>query len=419
MDRGPVLLTGATGFVGVELLARYLERTERHVVCLVRAADDAAADLRLRAALAPVLEDAEAYAHRFTAVPADLEAPGLGLPVARREALAEAITEVVHSAASVSFTLGLEESRAINVGGTRRMLELAELAAARGGLRRFAYVSTAYVAGTHRGTFGEDDLDTGQGFHNAYEQTKHEAETLVRAHRERLPIQVFRPSIVVGEEDTGWTPAFNVIYWPLRAFSKGAYAALPLRRRSPVDVVPVSYVADAILALTTVGEAGETYTLAAGPEAATVGEMMALGAAAFDRRPPRAIPPRLYRRLIHPLLLRRAGTARRSVLERSEVFFPYFAMPVRFGTERACARLAPLGIAPPPLASYFERLVAYAVQARWGKVAVPRFAVGSPDGTAPVRPGGRFHRHTLGGQPARGVRAGSGDPAGAHAGARS
>ena len=46
-----VLLTGATGFVGMELLARYLERTDREVVALVRASDDAAADERLRATL--------------------------------------------------------------------------------------------------------------------------------------------------------------------------------------------------------------------------------------------------------------------------------------------------------------------------------------------------------------------------------
>ncbi len=42
-SEGAVLLTGATGFVGMELMARYLERTERPIVALVRATDDAAA----------------------------------------------------------------------------------------------------------------------------------------------------------------------------------------------------------------------------------------------------------------------------------------------------------------------------------------------------------------------------------------
>ena len=34
------MLTGATGFVGMELLARFLESSDRHIVALVRAADD-------------------------------------------------------------------------------------------------------------------------------------------------------------------------------------------------------------------------------------------------------------------------------------------------------------------------------------------------------------------------------------------
>ena len=44
---GGVLLTGATGFVGMELLCRYLERGDRHVYALVRAGDAAEADARL------------------------------------------------------------------------------------------------------------------------------------------------------------------------------------------------------------------------------------------------------------------------------------------------------------------------------------------------------------------------------------
>ena len=36
-----ILLTGATGFLGMEVLARLLERTDHEVLCLVRAPDDA------------------------------------------------------------------------------------------------------------------------------------------------------------------------------------------------------------------------------------------------------------------------------------------------------------------------------------------------------------------------------------------
>jgi thioester reductase-like protein len=370
----PLLLTGATGFVGMELLARYLERTERRIYALVRARDDDEADARLRAAVSRVLPDASMYGDRVVAVRGDVTEPGLGLDTKRRDELAEEVGEIVHAAASVSFTLSLAESRAINVEGTRRMLELAQLAMLRGrGLRRFSYVSTAYVAGDRRGLFGEDDLDVGQGFRNPYEQSKFEAETLVRRHMAALPIQVFRPSIVVGEEDSGWTPAFNVIYWPLRAFSRGAYAALPAKVSSPVDVVSITYVADAIFELSrhAVG-AGETYNLAAGPVATTVGELLDLSSSYFEQRAPTAIPPSLYKRLIHPLMLRRAAPARRTALERSEVFFPYFAMRVRYDTEHARARLEPEGIAVTPLRHYFDRLMDHAVSVRWGRTQASR-----------------------------------------------
>ena len=108
------------------------------------------------------------------------------------------------------------------------MLEFAELCQASGaGLRRFTYLSTAYVAGEHSGTFSEDDLDVGQRFRNPYERSKFEAEGIVKRWRSRMPVTVVRPSIVVGEQDSGWTPSFNVIYWPLRAFSRGAYRVHP------------------------------------------------------------------------------------------------------------------------------------------------------------------------------------------------
>ena len=42
-SHGRVFLTGATGFVGMEVLVRYLERGSRPVTCLVRADSDEAA----------------------------------------------------------------------------------------------------------------------------------------------------------------------------------------------------------------------------------------------------------------------------------------------------------------------------------------------------------------------------------------
>ncbi|HWD65847.1 MAG TPA: SDR family oxidoreductase, partial [Solirubrobacteraceae bacterium] len=222
-----VLLTGATGFLGVEVLARYLEQDTRNVIALVRAADDSAAQQRIDDTLAGALGEAAGdYAGRVQAVAADVARPGLGLPPARVRELAERSGTVVHCAASVSFALPLSCAREVNVGGTSEMIAFAEAAMERGGLDRYVQISTAFVAGTHAGRFSERDLYLGQDFRNPYEQSKCEAELLIRA-AQRLPVTVLRPSIVVGDRRTGWTAAFNVIYWPLRAFAKGLLGTVP------------------------------------------------------------------------------------------------------------------------------------------------------------------------------------------------
>jgi thioester reductase-like protein len=373
---GAVLLTGATGFVGMEVLARYVERTDRELYVLIRARDDDEAEARLRSTMGTLYGSETAHSGRVTAVAADIERDGLGLAAGRRASLAARVRDIVHSAASVSFSLPLDESRNINVGGTRRLLDFAHEAQAQGGLTRFAYVSTAYVAGTHEGQFREDQLDIGQEFRNAYERSKFEAETLVRAEADRLPLQIFRPSIIVGEQATGWTASFNVLYAPLKAFARGALRVLPAHRSSPVDVVPVDYVADAIFALTTapVESRAETFQLVAGREATTVGRLAALGARHFGSRPPRVLAPGLYRRLVHPLLVRGLPRRSRRALARSEVFFPYFTMRVAFDDRVARARLDRHGIRVRSVERYLGRLIAFAQEADWGRREVSRAA---------------------------------------------
>jgi long-chain acyl-CoA synthetase len=344
---GDLLLTGATGFVGQELLDRLLARGDRQVHALVRAEDDRAAALRLP------------EHRRLSAWAADIERPGLGLDPRRYDALAERVSTVIHCAASVSFSLGLEESRRVNVAGTVRKVELAERCAERGGLERLSYVSTAYVAGAHRGVFDEDCLEVGQRFRNPYERSKFEAELLLRERAAGLPVQVLRPSIVVGDSRTGWTSSFNVLYPPLRAFARGAIPALPARRSSPVDIVPVDYVADSVDQLARSGPDG-TFHLVAGRNATTVGRMIELAASRFGRPAPPVFPPPLYRRIVHPLMRRRGGDG----LRRMEVYFPYFSMRVRF----AARRHPPA----PPVEGYFDRLLDFAERARWGRRTVER-----------------------------------------------
>jgi thioester reductase-like protein len=361
-----VLLTGTTGFVGMELLARYLERGERRIVTLVRAASDEAAQARMEAVLANLFGSrAGVHRGRVEAFAADLTAPGLGLEPGIRERLACRVSTIVHSAASVSFTLPLEQAREINVEGTRRVLEFAELARACGGLRRYGHISTAYVAGNHAGSFAERDLELGQAFHNSYERSKFESEQLVRSHGE-LPSTILRPSIVVGDSKSGWTAAFNVLYWPLRAFARGLFTAVPAIPSAPVDVVPVDYVADAIHSLCeSDGGIGETYHLTAGPEASTMGEIAQLASRYFRLPLPKVVPPAEFATL-------KRSAAENSALDASRAYFPYFSIGTVFDQAATCARLDPEGIKVSPLGEYMERLLDFATRSRWGKRPIAR-----------------------------------------------
>ena len=77
----------------------------------------------------------------------------------------------------------------------------------------------------------ESEINTGQTFRNPYEESKCEAETLVAgAHAKgRIVARVYRPSIVIGDSDTGRATHFHGVY----AFIRGLFtAALRLRRKS-------------------------------------------------------------------------------------------------------------------------------------------------------------------------------------------
>jgi thioester reductase-like protein len=393
-QRGALFITGITGFVGMEVLARWLERSDRKIYALVRAKDDEGAAERLRAVLATSFGNPNAHRGRVVALPGDIQQDCLGLDSARLDEIAAVVTGVIHSAASVSFALGVEESRAINVDGTRRMLDFADRCQARGGLERFTYVSTAYVAGEHAGPFTEDDYDVGQKFRNPYERSKWESEGNVRRAAERLPVQVIRPSIVVGEQASGWTAAFNVMYGPIRAFSTGAYKVAPMNMGAPIDIVPIDYVADGIFELTCHGPE-RTFHLVAADKASTIGRLAKLSSEHFNRPLPWVVPGGVYK-AVYPLMHSIAKGKQRVALEHTQVFMPYLSMKVRFKSDITRARLEPAGVTLERVDEYFPRLLDFAEAAEWGKRPLPhprstwRWSepLPEPDGGAPASAAG-------------------------------
>ena len=346
-----ILLTGGTGFLGMELIARLLEEDEGpEVILAVRACDGAEAQRRIEGLLAQLYEEPPVAAGRLRAVAAELTVAGMGLlPRDRREVVAT-VDRVVHCAASISFTLPLEEARAINVAGTRSVLDLAREIH---GIERFVHVSTAYVAGRLEGCFDESDLDGDQEFRNTYERTKFEAEQLVTA-ADDLPTVTVRPSIVVGEADSGWTSAFNVIYWPLQAFARGLLDELPADPEGIVDVVSVDHVTGVLAHALLAGEVSGTLHAVSGSQAPRVCDLVAWASDILGRPAPALVSPRL----IGP---DRPGAE----------FAAYFDVRANFDDHRTQAQT---GLIAPPPGQVLDAILDYAQLTRWGKRPLTRQA---------------------------------------------
>lgn len=362
-----ILITGATGFLGREIVFHELmvEPTAR-LTLLIRGKSEDDARARGDALLESGLTgDALAAARqRVTVVRADLEQERFGLDEAAYARLAGEVTHVIHGAASVSFTLPLEEARAINVDGTRRVLDLARAANA-----RTDYIGTAYVAGERDGLALESELDVGQTFRNTYEQTKMEAEKLVRERCAVQPIAIFRPSIIVGDSTTGRTSSFKVLYWPLKAFARGFAVVVPGREETRVDIVPSDYVVRAIGHIRKdPASIGRTYHLAAGPErSSSLGELTTLASEFFHVRRPWFVSPSKFIRYVRPLIDRFAFGKTRHVLLTARVYTPYLSLRLLFDTTNARAALEGTDIGVPPVRDYFDTLFRYAVDTDWGK----------------------------------------------------
>lgn len=361
-DPDTILLTGATGQVGAALLTRLLRPKGDRVLALVRARDEGHLGAR-RAELLRLCGGAEA-ASRLLVLRGDVTEPALGLSDADRVRVATETTSIVHSAASVRFDLPLTAARKENVETVARLLDFAGDLHGRGRLRRFDHISTAYVAGDRLDRPREDEGNIGQGFRNTYEQSKLEAEDLVRAAMaEGLPATIHRPSIIVGDSVTGATRAFNVLYWPLKLYARGWWRLFPGSPQTRVDVVPVDWVADTLVALrNTPASVGRTIHLAAGDAAPTVGALEARVRAAVQGPPLRYVHAILYRRFIRPLLFPLRLTRRgRAIFQGGQHYLPYLAGNPLFDTSNLDQLLGPQGAAPSPLL-YFDTILRFAVE---------------------------------------------------------
>lgn len=290
---------------------------------------------------------------RVNLVEGDAAAMDFGLSGAELAAIAPEIDRI-HHMAQVSY-LGADRKLAerVNVGGAREMLEVAALCKS---LKCAVFHSTSHVSGDRTGLVLEGELEKGQEFRNVVEETLARAEKMMRAAMTRLPICVVRPTVVVGDSQTGEVdreggPYFLIL---LIVTSPPDFPLpLPGRPDSSLHLVPVDYYVRAACALGRDARApGRTFHVG-DPAPLTAKRVFELIASAGGRRTPRAfIPANLTK-----ALLRTPGIDRLAKSPRA--FLDALATPVSYSFANTSELLADTDVRCPPLESYVEGLVEY------------------------------------------------------------
>jgi nucleoside-diphosphate-sugar epimerase len=228
------------------------------------------------------------------------------------------------------------------------------------------------VAGERAELVRESELDVGQSYRNTYEQTKAEAEALVRSRMGSLPGVILRPSIIVGDSRTGATSSFKMMYWPLKIYARRLWRTVPGYPDAVLDIVPVDFVATSVTRLLFDEAAlGSTVHLCAGPRGSATIEQIAQRAMGYFHVPePRYVDPKFFFAAIRPLLFLALWGRKRRVLRDGRAYRDYFTMRMQFDTTNAERLLEPAGISPPPVLDYLDRLFHYCVASDWGRKPV-------------------------------------------------
>ncbi|WP_103500309.1 SDR family oxidoreductase [Streptomyces sp. SM14] len=252
--RPVVLLTGASGVVGQSLLREVGE-------------------VELLAATRGPVEPGRAA----RVVRCDVSLPLLGLEPPAYRALAAEVDVVVHSAGLTEWGRPDEEYVPVNIEGTRRVAEFAELAGA-----PVHFMSTAFVAALlpgAGGTLSETNVTA------PYVRSKLLAERVLADSG--VPHTVFRPTNLIGDSLTGWTSRGQIVQLISDWICRGRAPFIPVHEGNRIDVVPQDLLSKAVLRAIEGGVTSGEFWVTYGPEAMDMAQSLRIcaeHAAARGRR---------------------------------------------------------------------------------------------------------------------------------------
>ena len=339
-----ILVTGYPKLVARRMAEAFLEGDTGAKVALLTQAHHA--------------EEAERWAGgRMRVLVGDVAAMHLGLSTPEYRELSAELTDIVHAAEWSLLGASRLDLERVNMDGTRAVLELGHDCKR---LRRFTHFSTVFVCGDRQGVVAEDELSSGQSFRNAYEQTKFEAEILVRRAMADLPCTIVRPGIVLGDSRAAGADRFDAPYAvAILLVVSPVQVAVPLPGGgvAPLHLVPIDYVVAAAKALH--GDpraAGRTFHLVdPNPwSARRVSELVA-------KRAGTTVPRNSFGSRLADAVLKLPGLERLTREQRGAV--AYVQQLAFFNCRQTLEILEGTGIRCPPVEASVEALVAFGREA--------------------------------------------------------
>ncbi|MEU4559562.1 SDR family oxidoreductase [Actinoplanes sp. NPDC023936] len=302
-----VLLTGATGVVGVEVARRLATPGGPELVRVARrpAGDDTVTVWRIGA----------------EPPPAGVRGPW---------------DVIVHAAASTRWTMTRDEAREANIVPLDAVLALA------GADTHLVHVSTSYVGGAR---LEDDRADAFDGFRNGYEWSKAAVERIL-LDRHRGPVTVVRPPLILGRREDGAIRRFSGPYTLLQSLVSGLAAVVVGDPGGYAEIAPVDQVADVIAgaALGAPPQRPVIEVVAGGERSLRLAELVEITCRELnDWRarhgvPPIEPPPLISRRRWHrfflPLADQYLSPIQRGAVDLLGMFESYTSMPEPFTPTR-------------------------------------------------------------------------------------
>jgi thioester reductase-like protein len=303
----------------------------------------------------------------------DITSRDLGLEEKEYKKLCYEVDEVFHCAAATHFeNQRADELVTVNVKGTENMLQFANSEKQ----KRFHYISTAYIAGKQNGIVYENEMIDEPLFNNEYERSKFIAEQVVIKYvkNNELPYIIYRPSIIVGDSETGATCRFDNLYIFAKVLFNIRNSVIDYKSENLNDItvrvpgvpdalinlVPIDYVADAIVAiLKAKASINKTFHIT-NPDPPELSELRDLLMPVLGIK---GINVKIDGQIEH----KRLSAIERLFLRHTKTYYSYLFSRLRFDCRNTQSVLESTGIICPAITRDLVKvLVDFAISHNWG-----------------------------------------------------